>query len=230
MKIIGIYKIISPSGRIYIGQTRNFNKRLINYKYIKNIIKQRRLYVSFKKYGAENHKIEFIEECLFKDLNICERKWQDFYDVISKKGLNCVLTETDILPRVISDETRLKISKSNTGKIRTQNYKDNLSKYKKGKKLSENHKLNITKGLLNRNYTISEETKKKIGLGNKGKKHTVEQNINNSLLKSKKVINTETNEIFESATRCAEYYNYNKYTLTKWLNGNGKNKTNLKYL
>ena len=59
--MIGIYKIISPSNRVYIGQTRDFDKRLMNYKYIKSITKQRRLCESFKKYGAENHIIEFIE-------------------------------------------------------------------------------------------------------------------------------------------------------------------------
>ena len=230
MKLIGIYKITSPSGRIYIGQTRNFKSRCSDYKSLDSIIKQRRLYNSFIKYGAENHKIEFIEECLFENLNIYERKWQDYYEVITNKGLNCILTETDKLPRVVSEETRLKISKSNTGKIRTQEYKDNLSKVKKGVKLSEEHKLKISEALLNNDYVISEETKKKIGLGNKGKKHTIEQNINNGLLKNKKVINTETGEIFESATKCAEYYGYNKFTLTKWLNGHGKNKTSLRYL
>jgi len=73
--MIGIYKIISPSNRVYIGQTRDFDKRLMNYKYINSVTKQRRLCESFKKYGAENHIIEFIEECLFEDLNIFERKW-----------------------------------------------------------------------------------------------------------------------------------------------------------
>ena len=114
--MIGIYKIISPSNRVYIGQTRDFDKRLMNYKYIKSITKQRRLCESFKKYGAENHIIEFIEECLFEELNVFERKWQDYYDVTSKKGLNCILTETDVLPRVYTKEALEHCRKINLGK------------------------------------------------------------------------------------------------------------------
>lgn len=58
---IGIYRIISPSGKIYIGQTWNSRKRFSNYKnlYCKTQIK---LYNSFKKYGFNNHNIEIIHE------------------------------------------------------------------------------------------------------------------------------------------------------------------------
>ena len=116
MKIIGIYKITSPSGRIYIGQTRNFKKRLREYKCLQSSTKQRRLYSSFLKYGIINHVFEFIEECLFEELNIFERKWQDYYDVTSKKGLNCTLTETNILPRFYTKEALEHCRKINLGK------------------------------------------------------------------------------------------------------------------
>jgi 2-C-methyl-D-erythritol 4-phosphate cytidylyltransferase len=33
--MIGIYKITSPNKRVYIGQTINYNKRLVSYKNIK---------------------------------------------------------------------------------------------------------------------------------------------------------------------------------------------------
>jgi len=75
MKKIGIYKIISPSGRIYVGQTRNFKSRCSDYKNLDKVVKQRRLYNSFVKYGSENHTIDFIESCEIEELNIYERKW-----------------------------------------------------------------------------------------------------------------------------------------------------------
>lgn len=114
--MIGIYKIINPKGRIYIGQTRNFIKRLYDYNNFKHAIKkQKRLFASFNKYGRELHIIEMIEECKFEELNIRERYWQDYYDVLSKKGLNCVLVETNLLPRVYDSEIIEHYRKINLG-------------------------------------------------------------------------------------------------------------------
>lgn len=58
---IGIYKITSPSGKVYIGQTWDSKKRFSNYKnlYCKTQIK---LYNSLKKYGFDNHIVEIIHE------------------------------------------------------------------------------------------------------------------------------------------------------------------------
>jgi hypothetical protein len=113
--MIGIYKITNPKGRIYIGQTRNYKKRISYYKY-KCHNKQVRLFNSFDKYSFENHIIEFIEECKFEELNIRERYWQDYYDVLSENGLNCVLVETNILPRIYTKEYLLNSKIRNTGK------------------------------------------------------------------------------------------------------------------
>ena len=64
--ICGIYKIISPSGKIYIGESENIPNRIYYYKIV-SCKKQRRLYNSIKKYGWENHIFEIIEECDFVD-------------------------------------------------------------------------------------------------------------------------------------------------------------------
>lgn len=70
---------------------------------------QPRLYRSLIKYGVENHQFEIIEECEIEELNNKERYYQDLYHVLNN-GLNCVLTETNILPRIYSREYRLKLS------------------------------------------------------------------------------------------------------------------------
>lgn len=61
-KICGIYKITSPSGRIYIGQSEDINRRFHQYKKL-NCKKQWLLYKSFVKYGVDNHIFEIIVEC-----------------------------------------------------------------------------------------------------------------------------------------------------------------------
>jgi group I intron endonuclease len=116
--MIGIYKITSPSGKIYIGQSNNVEKRLKGYlKEYKCMSSQKRLYNSFLKYGSENHIFEIIDECTIELLNERERFWQEYYNSIGLKGLNCILTQTSEKKRVLSNETRIKLSKSLKGKL-----------------------------------------------------------------------------------------------------------------
>jgi group I intron endonuclease len=60
--MIGIYKITSPSGKIYIGQSTNIENRFNSYR-ILDCKKQIKLYNSLKKYGWDNHIKEIVEEC-----------------------------------------------------------------------------------------------------------------------------------------------------------------------
>lgn len=113
---IGIYKITNPKGKIYIGQSTDVEKR--ENCYIKlNCKGQRILYNSIKKYGWEQHVFEIVEECKFEDLNVRERYWQDYYSVISKKGMNCLLTNTNDLPKIFSKETLIKRVQNRNNKI-----------------------------------------------------------------------------------------------------------------
>ena len=115
-KICGIYKIISPTGRVYIGQSVNIINRFNDYKNVRKRIKgQVLLYNSIIKYGWESHTFEIIEECLEEDLNCRERYWQDFYDVLNG-GLNLRLTECGELKYRHSEDVKSKISNSMRGK------------------------------------------------------------------------------------------------------------------
>ena len=58
--IIGIYKIINPKGKIYIGQSTNLKKREDSYEKLR-CDKQYKLYNSLQKYGWEQHIFEIIE-------------------------------------------------------------------------------------------------------------------------------------------------------------------------
>ncbi len=110
----GIYKITSPSGRVYIGQAINIQRRFREYKKPSGATGQLKLKNSFNKYGWEAHTFEIIEECEFEQLNIRERYWQDHYNVL-EEGLNCILTRTDILPQKMSEETKKRIGDAQRG-------------------------------------------------------------------------------------------------------------------
>lgn len=207
--MIGIYKITSPSGKIYVGQSIDIERRFISYKNLNGVKGQKALQNSFFKHGVENHIFEIIEECSIKNLNDRERYWQDFYNVL-KHGLNCKLTKSNDKSGLIPEKIREKISKSHIGikpDLQTRLKMSESAKNRPKRNYSEEHKLNISKG-------------------NKGKKRTKEQ-----LIKlSKKVINTETNIIYECVQDAADFLNIKKSTLINYLSGFRKNKTTMKYL
>ena len=83
-KNCGIYKITSPSGKIYIGQSVDIQRRWRDYKSrVKGT--QKALTRSFNKYGARNHQFDIIEYCDLENLNCSERFWQDEFNVLGKK-------------------------------------------------------------------------------------------------------------------------------------------------
>ncbi len=104
----GIYKVTSPSGKVYIGQSVDIAKRFNDYRYAqcKN---QTRLYHSFNKYGVENHIFDIfdiLELCMEDLLNEKERYYQDLYNAVGVNGLNCKLTGTNDKSGRVSEKTR----------------------------------------------------------------------------------------------------------------------------
>ena len=76
--IIGIYKIVSTSGKIYIGQSTDINNR--KKQYLKNYPNnQPKIQNSISKYTFENHKFDIIEECSLELLNERETFWKSYY-------------------------------------------------------------------------------------------------------------------------------------------------------
>jgi group I intron endonuclease len=132
MSTCSIYKITSPSNKIYIGQTINFERRLSEYKNLE-CKTQLKLYSSLVKYGFENHVFEILEICSIEDANFRERHYQEFFDVLSKKGLNLKYQSTTDKKCIYSEETKQKISKSKIGKKKSEETKLKMSKAKSGK-------------------------------------------------------------------------------------------------
>jgi group I intron endonuclease len=214
--MIGIYKITSPSGKIYIGQSVNVLKRISDYKKNKNVDQQPKLYNSFLKYGTEKHIFEKLCECEENELNDKERYYQDFYNVI-KNGLNCRLTKSKDRSGFFSEETKNKM-------------KLNHSRYFKGKKLSKKHCEKISKGLMN--HTVTKETKEKISatrlqkkikspMGMLGKSHrkTSREKISKSLkgnnYSSKIILDINSFVFYESLKEYSILYGYKPDTFRK---------------
>ena len=85
----GVYKFTSPSGKIYIGQTSNFDRRKTEHRYSSKKT-MNKLYTSFRKYGMDKHKFEvlFLSDNSYEK-NRMEQFYIDFYNSI-KLGLNLI--------------------------------------------------------------------------------------------------------------------------------------------
>ena len=151
--MIGIYKITSPSNKIYIGQTTNYSKRHNAYKNHK-CKRQPKLFASIEKYGFINHTIEIVKECQVEDLNYYERYYQEYYESVLN-GLNLRYTATTDKSGFMSEESKKKMSNSGKGKVMSEEWRKNLS-------------------IAGMNRKHTEEEKQKISQAHKGKKKSAE--------------------------------------------------------
>jgi group I intron endonuclease len=139
-----VYKITSPSGKVYIGQTTNLNRRMSSYK--GGFCKQQpRLYNSILKYGWENHKVEILEGLAYddiqSDLDELEIYWIKQYDSTGSEDLNCDLGGRK--GNKISEETRRKISEAKKGKgVGRKHSPETIAKLKEKAKARGNNMTN----------------------------------------------------------------------------------------
>lgn len=118
-----VYKITSPSNRIYIGSTsRDIEERWYHYKKL-DCKGQTKLYNSFIKYGIENHIFEIVWIGDVEEMLKMERIFGEKYDSMNQKtGLNCKLPGYDDVPIIYSKESKLKMREAHLGKNKGINH------------------------------------------------------------------------------------------------------------
>ena len=201
---MNIYKLTSPSHKVYIGQATNVLARWRKHEQNAKANKAGFLYSAIRKYGWDSFDKEVIDHASSKEeLNQKEIYWIAFYESQNpEKGYNmteggegrCGGTNSpehrkriseSTKGRKISLETRQKISKTLSGKYhRTPETRKKIGQLAASwvwiKKENEANKRVTQEKLqefLEAGWTLgrnslpcSEETKKKIGQANKGKK------------------------------------------------------------
>lgn len=118
-KKVGIYKITSPSGRVYIGQSWDIGTRRSKYKG-NNLKGQIGLTRSFSKYGFDNHSFEIVHE-LPSDIT---QEVLDNYEILycnqyKELGFKMLNMKEPGYGGKHCQETKDRISKINKGRIRT---------------------------------------------------------------------------------------------------------------
>lgn len=260
MKTCGVYKITSPSGRIYVGSSKHIE---IRHRVHKNGGKkiQPRLYNSIQKYGWEVHTFEIIAITEPEQRYKWEHILGIYYNVLGKDGLNCQLPGYNDIPAVTRQETKDKIGNSNRGRVWTEEAKKKASDSHKGQLVSEEtrNKLSLMrKGkkqnpvgvakraelLKGRKSTeeqrdtmrkakafISDETRTKIAKSKIGKKQTSEHIKNMVLTKYKPLLDLSTGIFYDYIGEALQYAtHFSKGHLRRMLNNEYPNKTTLIYI
>ena len=118
--MIGIYKITSPSGKIYIGQSWDIKKRFTEYKNLRKGSIGPLIYKSLSKYGFENHILEIIhylpDSTTQEKLNKHETFYIQQYKDQGFKMLNVTLGGAGIFGYKHTKETIEKMKINNSGK------------------------------------------------------------------------------------------------------------------
>ena len=150
-----IYKITSPSGKSYIGQTkRSFEKRWTEHCKLEGtcIILEN----AIEKYGAESMRKEILLEINDSFLDSYEQRFIELFETLEPFGYNVRNGGSN---GIHSEESRKRMRESklgelnhNFGKPRTESTKKAISIAKSGEKhhffgkhLTEEHKLNLSK-------------------------------------------------------------------------------------
>ena len=82
-----IYKLISPSGKCYIGRTKSFNERMNEHKHMSKHSGGYTIHAAIRKYGWNNFTKEIIAKVKKEEASELERFFIDKYDTV-RNGYN----------------------------------------------------------------------------------------------------------------------------------------------
>jgi group I intron endonuclease len=224
MERIGyIYKITSPTGKIYIGKTIRLNDRISKYRNCNGISEQKMIYNSIKKHGWENHVFEIITEAPIDQLSYLESFYIETlnsFHYSNPNGMNLTKGGEGTPGRKDTPETIQKRINSIKGRTHSEQTKQLMSELKKGKPSN------------NKGISCSEEKKKKISEANKGKTPSdlTKLNRNNTrlnnliklhdaILQIDKTTNLVVKEWKMLPKEIAKYFNICDTNIIKCLNG-----------
>lgn len=170
MKISGIYKIVSPTNKVYIGQSWDIKARWSQHRREKN--PKMAVIRSLQKYGHESHSFSVLH-ILPNDADqmTMDRYEQVYIDYFSACGITMLNMKEAGSYGKMSIEVRKKMSIANTGRaawnkgksgmyIASQETREKISKVHKGKSKSQSTKDKMAEKARLRRH--SEESKKKM--------------------------------------------------------------------
>lgn len=143
-----VYKITSPSGKAYVGITKDVQKRWGEHSHSQYAVGN-----AIRKYGdAMRYEVLATVES-WEEVCAMEEDFIVSYNTKTPNGYNLTDGGDGSFGYKHTDETRAKISKAHTGKKHTDGAKEKISKAFTGKKLSDKHKAKISRSNTGRKFT-----------------------------------------------------------------------------
>jgi group I intron endonuclease len=224
----GIYRIISPSGKVYIGQSINLSDRMRQHKYSE---KNYYLKNSLLKYGFDNHKFEVIHE-LPIDIDRCILDSYEIFYISQYKnagielmnlregGKSNKMTKELIdkltlkkIGKKMPDSTRIALRNANIGRKMPKHLDEIFSKYRTKERAIQMGKMNIGKIRTEENKRkISETLKNKTD--NKGMQNGKSKLTDNIVLEIRNKYNSKN----YSSRMLAKEYNISKTNILDIIN------------
>jgi group I intron endonuclease len=165
-KIICIYTILSPVGKIYIGSTCDFKRRMREHSKCSGY---RKLCNSIKKHGWDLHQVKIIHVCDIEELTMLEISYKEL--LIKNFGWERALFMN------IDDSGshfRTENFKEKMKHLSIENWKKNPSSMGMSGKKHNNisNEKRVSTKIKNGTINHTNDTKNKISKANKGKKHS----------------------------------------------------------
>jgi len=164
-----IYKYTSPSGKVYVGQTTDEQGRRWDHQN-ETGKKKSKFGKAINKYGFQNLEYKVLYKTILTEdisklkrvLDKMETAYIEFYNSY-ENGYNLTLGGEGHLGYIHTEETKLKISKSNTGKKRSEESKLKMSNSQLGKSCIKVHQF-TKEGEFIKEWSSMLEATKELGI------------------------------------------------------------------
>ena len=183
----GIYKILSPTGKVYIGQSFDIIHRWQAYKSISKLSPKSNINKSLLKYGYSKHTFSIVHEL---PIDVSKEVITDYEQFYMDRYKDCGLTLLNICPAAgstlgikHSEDTKIKMRAAAKGRIFTDVTKQRISDALKGRKINESHKKKLSDANAGKKHT--DYTRNKMSESKKGVKFSDEHKRNLSIGVSK---------------------------------------------
>jgi group I intron endonuclease len=155
MSSLVLYKLTSPSGKSYIGQTNDIRERMRQHRRPTGC---RVIFDAIRKYGWDNFTLETLAEKLSLDeANKLEQLYIERHNTLTPNGYNLTTGGSNYLR---AEETKQLMSVASKGKPKSEKHKQSMSDTRKGRPA------------LNKGKPISEQMRQKRSKARKGKPST----------------------------------------------------------
>lgn len=171
-----LYRLTSPSGRMYIGIAKNARKRWVEHSYDARCGSSCALHKAIRKYGFDKFKKEILVTSTFSYVKEMEVKAIAAYSTMAPVGYNMTAGGDGMIGYILTDDDRLNMSLAQKGRKHSEESKRLRSEKLKGLPLSEATRQKLKDAWLRRKAEkpMTVETKRKLSLASTGKKHSVE--------------------------------------------------------